>query len=521
MVSGRLAIIGAGSGGLVTLKQAVDQLPGWEIVCLEKGNNTRGAWGNPYPGFVSTSTKFTTQFSCFRKWDTRVDPADRASMADFFRGDEYGRYLEEFVEKYQLERFIRLHSNVRRIVKDPSGWRLTIDDGNTREDVFDQLIICTGLVGTAKSIDTSIPCLRSTEPPVTNKTIVVIGGGESGVDLAHRLADPELGNRVFLSLKNGVRVSPRYHPIRGVPSDFLRNRLLLSIHQDLRNAIGQKFVEARIRHQEIFEKFFRSHPDRLDRPASILEKRKFWDAKLTERAKDNLFNVFHTKSDQFLDDVAEDRIHIIGPPRDETHGQYFDFDGGRILDVNPDLICPMIGYTAGLTDLSNGEIKVSDFHLGCLHVHQDNLFLVGFTRPIIGNIPTISEMQAKLVIGMIAGRWKRPFGTENLHARARNKQLREFPSLNTETIYPVEMFPYCDILARLMDAYPSLRKVGSLSRWLKIQLSPASTMHYVDDDYDAQSIDAHAIHSPPVITMLLTLIKLIDWPYRLVKGETE
>lgn len=521
MIAGRLAIIGAGSGGLITLKYAVDQLPGWEIVCLEKGNNTRGVWGNPYPGFVSTSTKYTTQFSCFRKWDPRVDPADRASMADFFRGDEYGRYLEEFVERFQLERFIRLQSNVRNIVKDPSGWRLTIDDGNTREDVFDQLIICTGLVGTAKSIDTSIPCLRSTESPATNKTIVVIGGGESGVDLAHRLADPQLGNRVFLSLKSGVRVSPRYHPIRGVPSDFLRNRLLLSIHQDLRNALGQKFVEARIRHQDTFENFFGSRPDGLDRPAQVIEKRRFWDAKLTARAKDSLFNVFHTKSDQFLGDVAEGRIHIIGPPRDETHRQYLDFDRGRILDVNPDLICPMIGYTSGLANLSGREIKVSDFHLGCLHVHQDNLFLIGFTRPIIGNIPTISEMQAKLVIGMITGKWKRPSGIENLHARARDKQLHEFPSLNTDTIYPIEMFSYCDILARLMESYPSLRNVGSPWRWLKIQLSPASTMHYVDDEYDAQSIDTQTIHSPPVITMLLMLIKLIDWPYRMVKGETE
>ena len=45
-----------------------------------------------------------------------------------------------------------------------------------------------------------------------NKSIVVIGGGESAVDYANRLAQPELNNEVYLSLHSGIRVSPRYHP---------------------------------------------------------------------------------------------------------------------------------------------------------------------------------------------------------------------------------------------------------------------------------------------------------------------
>ena len=32
-----------------------------------------------------------------------------------------------------------------------------------------------------------------------------------------------------------------------------------------------------------------------------------------------------------------------------------------------------------------------DFFLGCQHVDYSNIFLVGFARPIIGNIPSISE----------------------------------------------------------------------------------------------------------------------------------
>jgi hypothetical protein len=521
MTAKRLAIIGAGSSGLVTLKLAVERLPGWEIVCFEKGGTTIGRWGNPYPGFVSTSTKYTTQFAGHRKWDSRVDPALRPSKGDFFRDDEFGRYLLDFVETHHLAPHISLHTTIRRIDKDPQGWRLWIDDGAPREEVFDRLVICTGLVEKVNAIETGIPHLTTDDPLPSGKTVVVFGGGESAADFAHRLAAPALGNRVHLSLKDGIRVSPRYHPIRGVPSDFLRNRLLLSIHPDLRNVIGQKFVEARIRHQQKFEKIFKSRAPGPEPDDDFLEKRKHWDAKLTARAKDDLFNVFHTKSDGFLDDVAAGRIQIIGPPCDASHRRFHDFDRTTTLELEPDLICPMIGFRSGLADLSGGEILVSDFHLACLHARHDDLFLVGFARPIIGNIPSMSEMQAKLVTGILSGRYQRPPDLAALHAASRAQLLRDFPTLNTETIHPVEMFPYCDQLARLMGSLPTLRKVGSLRRWLKIHFSPASTLQYVDEDFDPREMDAQVVHSPPVITALLLFIKLLlDLPYQVIKGPT-
>ncbi|MCW1926596.1 FAD/NAD(P)-binding protein [Luteolibacter arcticus] len=520
MAPKRLAIIGAGSSGLVTLKHALERLPGWEIVCFEKGGTTVGRWGNPYPGFVSTSTKYTTQFACHRKWDSRADPAQRQAKGDFFQGDEYGRYLLDFVATHNLAPHIHLHTTIRKISRDPQGWRLWLDDGSPREEVFDRLVICTGLAENVQSIDAPIPTVTPYDPVPANKTVVVFGGGESAADFAHRLADPALGNKVFLSLKNGVRVSPRYHPIRGVPSDFLRNRLLLSIHPDLRNAIGQKFVEARIRHQQWFERVFKSSPPGPEPTTGFIARRKFWDAKLTARAKDDLFNVFHTKSDGFLDDVADGRIQIIGPPCDEGHRRYHDFDRTSTIDIEPDMLCPMIGFRSGLAELSGGEILISDFHLASLHARHDDLFLVGFARPIIGNIPTMSEMQAKLVTGILAGRYERPPNLATLQAEARERLLRDFPTLNTETIHPVEMFPYCDQLARMMSSYPELRKVGSLRRWLKIQLSPASTLHYLDEDYDPRQMDTQVIHSPRVITVLLFLIKLLlDLPYRALRGK--
>ena len=68
----RLAIVGCGSSGLVTLKYALDALPDWNITAFEKSSSVRGCWGQPPAGFISTSTRYTTQFACFPVFDALV-----------------------------------------------------------------------------------------------------------------------------------------------------------------------------------------------------------------------------------------------------------------------------------------------------------------------------------------------------------------------------------------------------------------------------------------------------------------
>ena len=76
---------------------------------------------------------------------------------------------------------------------------------------------------------------------------------------------------------------------------------------------------------------------------------------------------------------------------------------------------PAVGYRARLDELSAGQVRLADFYLGCCHVTYPDLYLVGFARPIIGNIPTISEVQARYVCGLIAGEVPRPPKIEELH----------------------------------------------------------------------------------------------------------
>lgn len=509
----RLAIIGAGSSGLVTLKYALDRLPGWEVRCYDAGRSISGAWGDPAPGFVSTSTKYTTQFACFRRFDAAITPGGRAQAQEFYRNAEFGDYLRAFAAEFRLEEFIDFEAPVSRVERAGDAWAVTVRGAAER---FDAVAVCTGLVAAAKPCDLDLPvaALPPGGPLPNGHRIVVIGGGESAVDYAVRLADPRLCNTVFLSLRGGVRVSPRYHPIAGVPSDFLRNRLLMSVHEDLRNAIGERFVRARMRYEEIFERIF-PPKDPASRIASLQERKKYWSLLLTERAKDRLFNMFHNKSDTFLDLVAGGQIQIVGEALDRTGRIFARYDSTGTVRVDAEQVLPAIGYRSTLSELCGGQVTADQLYLGCVHSVLPGLFAVGFARPIIGNIPSISEMQAQLVTAVLAGTVRLPDDIRERCARDAGLLRKMFPTLNTLGMYPVEMIPYCDCLARMMDHYPSVQHVGSLRRWLRLQLAPASTLQYTNEFFDREFHDRQPIYAPVLITALLLGVKCFDLPYRM------
>ncbi len=514
-----IAVVGAGSSGLVTLKYLFDVYPTSDVVCFEKSNSVRGCWGDQRADFVSTSTKYTTQFSCFRKWQLAVAPEQ--NFTEFYSGAEFGNYLELFAEHFNLKEHIRFGVALQRLEQVEGSWKLLLsENGKESIQTFDAVFLCTGLVNKKKPLEsTHVPVAENPEM-IRNATVVVVGGGESATDTANHLAKPEHNNTVFLSLRSGVRVSPRYHPIRGVPSDFLRNRLLLSFDKRMRNWVGEHFVTFRIHFNQLLAKLFphqqvNHNPDNQEQAL-----RRKWDLKLKARAKGGLFNVFHNKGDDFLDAVAEKRLAIIGPPTDEHWNEYFDFDKATTQRILPDVLVPSTGYHSRLSDLSCGTIHLKDFYHGCVHINRNKLFLIGFARPVIGNIPSISEMQARYAIGVLYGKYSLPTDLQAKQAEAWHSLCREYSSIDTDNVYPVEQFPYCDVLAKEMGIMPSLANIRSFTTWLKIKLVPASTTHYMDEYFDRRMLKQQKVYTPYVIVALMFLVRFLGFPWRCLKRFT-
>ena len=509
-----IAVVGAGSSGLVTLKTLLDALPAANVVCFEKGDDVRGCWGDQRADFVSTSTKYTTQFSCFRKWHLEEDA--QKNFGEFYRGAEFGDYLDAFAAHFGLRAHIRFGVALERLERTGDMWTLVLtENGTETRQQFGAVFLCTGLVNQKVPLESPHVPVAENPEGVRNATVVVVGGGESATDLANHLAKPEHGNTVFLSLRSGVRVSPRYHPIRGVPSDFLRNRLLLSFSKRTRNRVGEPFVSFRIRFERLLARWF---PHRGAHPEGRAKRsRRMWDLKLKARAKGKLFNVFHNKSDDFLDAVEEGRLSIIGPPTDDEWSEYADFDQTTTFRLAPDVLVPSTGYRSRLLEMSGGTLHLKGFYHGCVHTSLNNLFLIGFARPIIGNIPSISEMQARYAVGVLSGRYRVPADVKRRQERAWRSLREEYDTLNTNNVYPVEQFPYCDALAREMGVMPSLRNLRSFSLWLKVKLVPASTAHYVDEHFDARTLEQQKVYTPPVLVTLMMAARVLGLPARFVK----
>lgn len=524
----RLAIIGAGSSGLISLKYALELLPDWKVECFEESKGITGAWGHPYDGFVSTSTKYTTQFACYPEYDASVNSDQGASRSEFFRDGEYGDYLTRFADHFDLRRPISHGHQVTalRRVQNGGGWEVTLetsDFADSQTERFDAVIVCTGLVAEpkslgdhAKAVDLRRLCSNEGLNEIAGKTVVVVGGGEMAADFANRLSRSELGNQVFLSLRSGIRVSPRYHPIRGVPSDFLRNRLMLSIHEDLRNWIGQRFVAARIRYQDWFEWLFphrEATSKAIDEPTYAA--RMQWGDKLNRRAELGLFDMFHNKSDDFLTAIAEKRLRLVGPPTDPSLTTFEGFDGEGPQSIDPDVVVPAVGFRSKLGELFGDETNLTDFYHGCCHAEHDDLFLVGFARPVIGNIPSISEIQARYVIEKISGRLQRSPDIAHRHASDMRTRRERYRGVDTRLIYPVEMFPYCDRLAAEMAAST---RAESLAGWWSQNTAPATTLDYACFQNADADRPRPPTYLPASLILFLLALKPIDWLYRLFRG---
>ncbi len=512
----KIAVIGAGSSGLITLKTLLEHYPTEDVVCFERGYSVRGCWGNQRPDFISTSTKYTTQFSCYRKWTAGVTPTQ--DYAEFFRGGEFGDYLDDFTDHFGLRQHIQFGVALKQIEREEPCWRVTIvRAGNEEQLQFEAVFLCTGLVNQKVPLSsTAIPVAQAPEA-IRNKTVVIVGGGESAADLANYLTKPAHRNTVYLSLRSGIRVSPRYHPIRGVPSDFLRNRLLLSFDKGFRNWLGERFVTFRIRFNQLLEKWFPQKQSEQTPTEAAQARRAEWDLKLKARSKGRLFNVFHNKSDDFLEAVGEGRLQIIGPAVDETWTQYHTFDQTETLAITPDVLVPATGYRSRLPDFSSGALHLKDFYNGCVHVAQNNLFLIGFARPIIGNIPSISEMQARYAVGVLRGEVALPPDVKERQIKVYQAMRAEYPTLDVDNVYPVEQYPYCDRLARELGSMPTLANTG-LKTWLKLMLVPASSTHYRDHYFDHDALSAQQVHTPPILIGILVLLRLLGIPNRVLKG---
>jgi len=218
-------VIGAGVSGLTAAKALGDW--GVPYTCFEASDDVGGNWYFRNPNGRSSAYR-SLHIDTSRQSLAFADFPMDERYPDFPHHTEIHQYLREYADRFRLRERIRFGTAVARAERLPGGgWRVVTEDGD--EERFGSLLVCNG-----HHWDPSLPEFRGrfdgdtihshhyidpTEPlDLLGKRVVVVGIGNSGVDIVSELSRKGVAERVFISTRSGAWVMPKY--VFGRPLDL-------------------------------------------------------------------------------------------------------------------------------------------------------------------------------------------------------------------------------------------------------------------------------------------------------------
>jgi cation diffusion facilitator CzcD-associated flavoprotein CzcO len=220
----RACIIGAGCSGFTTAKRLRDY--GIPFDWFDLSDDIGGNWYYKNPNRLSAcyqSLHIDTSKTRLAFEDFPV-PAD---WPDFPRHDQILRYFHAYVDHFALRPLIQFNTAVQSATRDPrAGWTIRLSDGRTRR--YDALFVCNGHHWDPRVPDypgefdgPAFHAHAYSDPfdPVDmrGKNIVVVGMGNSAMDIASELSQRPIAKNLFVAARRGVWVLPKY--MAGKPSD--------------------------------------------------------------------------------------------------------------------------------------------------------------------------------------------------------------------------------------------------------------------------------------------------------------
>ncbi len=217
----KVCVIGAGTSGLAALKRLNEA--GVPAICYEAHEDLGGNWNIVCPASsINESThlissKGLTEYNDYPMPDHFPDYPGHKQVIEYLRG---------YAEHFGLRNYIRFRSAVRSIQPlseeaGDSGWRVELDDGTASE--FTAVVIANGHNWDPRWPDYpgefTGERLHSSQyksaKALRDKRVLVVGGGNSGCDIAAEAAVHAA--RAELSWRRGYYVLPKF--FRGVPID--------------------------------------------------------------------------------------------------------------------------------------------------------------------------------------------------------------------------------------------------------------------------------------------------------------
>ncbi len=383
----RIGIIGAGVSGLTMMKALRDR--GLSYTTFDKSDQLGGNWvfrnrngmSSAYRSLHIDSSRYSIEFEDF------PFPKD---YPDFPHHTQIAAYFQAYADHFRLCDGIHFNTGVRHAARLADGaWQLTLDNGETHG--CDLLVVANGHHWDPRWPEPAFPGrfdgvqLHSheyidafTPHDLHGKRVLVVGIGNSAMDIACELSHRGVAARLVVSTRRGAHVIPKY--IFGRPLDaVIRTRPWLPLWPQ--RVIGAALIRLAVGRMEDYG---------LPRP-----QHKIWQA-------------HPTVSSEFLIRVGSGDITVRGNI-DRLDGSQVRFADGAVEDF--DAIIYATGYKITFPFFDPGFLAAQDNQFPLFKraflPGTDNLMFVGFAQAVPSIIKFV-EIQTRWLAAYAAGDYALP-----------------------------------------------------------------------------------------------------------------
>ncbi|NWQ67600.1 FMO4 monooxygenase, partial [Neopipo cinnamomea] len=458
----RVAIIGAGVGGLASVKCCLDE--GLEPTCFERSEDIGGVWRY-------TDSMDGTRVSVYRSVITNTSK-EMSCFSDFPFPEEFPNYLPHsllleyfrmYAHHFDLLRHIRFKTTALSVRKCPdfatSGqWEVVTEtDGVCESHVFDAVMVCTGHYQEPYLPLDSFPgigtrfkgqYLHSQEykdvEAFQGKRVLVVGIGNTGGDVSVELS--HVAAKVFLSARSNTWVISRVSN-HGFPLDMVSTtRFNHFLDWLLPSALTR-----RIRFRK-FNSWF-NHAN---------------------------YGLASTKSSKFKMIVNEELPFcllsgtvVLKPSVKEFTESSVVFEDGT-TEEKIDVVLFATGYIFPFPCLEESVRSLIDDNRSlykCIfppQLEKPTLAIIGLVQ-LTGSIMVGSEMQARWVTGIFAGWNKLPPASRMMADVLKKKPLVKRNPSERENL-KMSFISYTDEIAACAGVKPSVLRLFLTDPWLALAI---------------------------------------------------
>lgn len=220
----RFAVIGAGAGGLCVAKNLM--LRGVDVTVFEVGSHVGGLWVYDNDSGLSPAYR-SLHINSEAKVSSYIDFPFRKDVPLYPDHREMSVYFREYADHFGLTPRIRFKSRVTAIEPQGDGFRVALEGGAAER--FDGVVVANG----HQSIPRHPPGMEAfsgeyihahayrVPEPYSGKRVLVIGPGNSGVDIAADICS--VTEHTALCARSPVLIMPRM--MFGVPNSRILMKL--------------------------------------------------------------------------------------------------------------------------------------------------------------------------------------------------------------------------------------------------------------------------------------------------------